>query len=195
MPEKRPYKMKARGAAAEQTRERVLDAAVDCFGSRAYDAVSLQDVAQAAGVSLQTVIRVKRSKEELFLTAAERITSEIVAKLPSPSSGDPKVTLEFLMDAYEIWGDHAMRLLIQEDRIPAIRASADRNRNVQQIWIETLFAEQLAELPPATRRRRVAALLAVAGVRAWHVLRRVHGLSKRQTTLAVWELVAGLMGL
>ena len=195
MPERRAYKMTARAAAAEETRERVLDAAVECFGARAYDAVSLNDVAEAASVSLQTVIRVRRSKEDLFLAAAERMTSQIVAQLPPASSTDPKCALGFLMDVYETWGDQAMRLLVEEDRTPAIRAFADHNRKVQRLWLEKLFCERLAHLTPAARKRRIASLLTVAGARSWHVLRRVHGLSKTQTTLATWETVAGLMGL
>lgn len=195
MPGKRAYKMTARAAAAEETRESVLDAAVECFGARAYDAVSLNDVAETAGVSLQTVIRVRRSKEELFLAAAERMTSQIVARLPPASSADPRMALEFLMDVYETWGDRAMRLLVEEDRTPAIRVFADRNREVQRLWLEKLFCEQLRHLSPAARKRRLASLLTVAGARSWYVLRRVHGLSKRQTTLAIWEIVAGLLGL
>ncbi len=195
MANKRSYKMAARAVAASETRERVLDAAVECFGSHAYDAVSLKAIAKQAGVGLQTVIRVRSSKEELFLAAAERITAGLVAELTSaPQPTDPSSALSLLMGAYELWGDRAMRLVAQEERVPAIKSFADHNRTVQRNWIKQLYAKQLEPLDAATRRRSIAAALTAAGLRSWYVLRRVHGLSQQQTTLAVSELLSGAIG-
>ncbi|MBV1893097.1 MAG: TetR/AcrR family transcriptional regulator, partial [Ilumatobacteraceae bacterium] len=38
------------------TRERVLDVALDLFGSRGFDAVSLDEIARTVGVRKQTVL-------------------------------------------------------------------------------------------------------------------------------------------
>ena len=45
----RPYRMEARQAAAEATRERILAAAADAFLSRWYDEVTVDGVAREAG--------------------------------------------------------------------------------------------------------------------------------------------------
>ena len=53
----RPYTMRARAEAAQATAERILDAALEAFGSSAFSEVTLQEIADRAGVSVQTIIR------------------------------------------------------------------------------------------------------------------------------------------
>ena len=52
---KRPYRMVARAEAAEATRERLLAAAWKRFSERPFHDVRLADVAQDAGVTVQTL--------------------------------------------------------------------------------------------------------------------------------------------
>jgi TetR/AcrR family transcriptional regulator len=47
------------------TRERILDAAIDLFGARGVDAVSLDEIARDVGVRKQTVLYWFASKDEL----------------------------------------------------------------------------------------------------------------------------------
>ena len=48
--------MVARAEAVEQTRARIIEAAIDLFGNRPYDLVSLADVARASDLGLATVV-------------------------------------------------------------------------------------------------------------------------------------------
>ena len=75
-PEPRAYRMGARAESAALTRERVLDAAAACFGEQDYDAVSLREIAERAGVGLQTVVR----------TAAKIRTRDGSTRLSAPKS-------------------------------------------------------------------------------------------------------------
>ena len=52
----RAYSMELRAAAAEATRERILEAAADSFMEHWYDDVTIASVAKQAGVSGQTVL-------------------------------------------------------------------------------------------------------------------------------------------
>ena len=54
---KRPYRMAARADAAQATAARLLDAAVTRFTDTAYEDVSLEEIAQAAGVTKRTLLR------------------------------------------------------------------------------------------------------------------------------------------
>ena len=56
-PATRPYRMQARLDAVAETRERILGAAHGLWLARPYDQVTIGAVAEAAGVSRQTVIR------------------------------------------------------------------------------------------------------------------------------------------
>src|SRR5688500_17173832 len=100
----RPYRMTARAAASEATVQNIRDAAVRLFGELLYDQVSLQAVADRAGVTVQTVLRRFNSKEELFAAAAERMTRQIQGERDVVAAGDVADAVANTIDTYERWG-------------------------------------------------------------------------------------------
>ena len=60
------------------TRERILDAALDLFGARGVDAVSLDEIARHVGVRKQTVLYWFDSKEVLVDAVLEKVAAELV---------------------------------------------------------------------------------------------------------------------
>lgn len=66
MPTKRAYASPLREKAAAQTREAILRAATELFGSRGYGLVTVADIAVAAGVSPKTVFASVGSKREIM---------------------------------------------------------------------------------------------------------------------------------
>ena len=67
-PPTRAYRMTARAEAAEETGRRIKEAAYALFSTRLFASVTLQEIADQAGVTLQTVLRRFGSKEDLFNT-------------------------------------------------------------------------------------------------------------------------------
>jgi len=193
MPDKRRYRMGARAQKAAETRQRVFDAAIALFGAHAYEQVSLQDIASRAGVGLQTVVRIGASKDELFVTAARQIQLDVALRLAAVPNRGLVSTLEFLVDLYEEWGDPLIRMMAQEDRIPAVHELFQGGRRAQVLWIDARYGAQLDHLDAEERERRVVSLLVVTGARSWYVFRRVHGLSKTQIVLAMREMVEALV--
>lgn len=59
------------------TRERILDAALDAFGSRGVQAVSLDEIALSVGVRKQTVLYWFASKEDLLAATLDRTADEL----------------------------------------------------------------------------------------------------------------------
>src|SRR5918997_3465516 len=68
---KRVYRSPLREEQARRTRAAVLDAAGRCFLERGYAATTMKDVADAAGVSVQTVFG-QGSKAALLLGCVDR---------------------------------------------------------------------------------------------------------------------------
>jgi AcrR family transcriptional regulator len=68
---KRVYRSPLREEQARQTRVAVLDAAGGCFLARGYAATTMRDIADAAGVSVQTVFG-QGSKASLLLACVDR---------------------------------------------------------------------------------------------------------------------------
>lgn len=191
---KRPYRMGARAEAAEETRRRILNAAIELYTGRYYDQVSLEDVAGRAGVTVQTVLRRFGSKEGLIDAATEVARERVTNQRGEAPVGNIEGAVENLMDHYEEWGESVLRLLAQEDRVPAFRKATDVGRAFHYEWVERTFAPLLAECAGEARERLRAELIAVCDVYFWKVLRRDLGLSREQTALALREMISALKG-
>ena len=191
---KRPYRMGARAEAAKETRRRILDAVISLHMERYYDQISLNDVAERAGVTVQTVLRRFGSKDGLIEAASEEARGRVVSQRGEAPVGDIAGAVENLVDHYEEWGESALRLLAQEDRVPAFRKATDAGRALHYEWVERTFAPMLAEREGEERRRLLAQLIGVCDVYLWKILSRDLGLSREQTELALTEMIFSLKG-
>ena len=185
--------MVARAESAAATGERILDAGVAVFWELPYEAVTLDEVARRAGVSVQTVIRRFGGRDGLFAAAAERETERVRAQRFQAPVGDAEGAVRVLLDHYEEMGDRVLRLLADEHRDGELRAIADRGRAFHREWCERVFAPTLAPLEGAARQRRLAQLVAVCDVYTWKLLHRDAGLSRDQTAVALVELLEPLL--
>jgi AcrR family transcriptional regulator len=190
---RRPYRMVARAASAAATGERILDAAVEVFWEQPGEQVSLDEVARRAGVTVQTVIRRFGGRDGLFAAAAERELERVRAQRDEAPAGDVAGAVRVLVDHYEALGDRALRLLAEEERVPGLRELADRGRAYHREWCARVFASALERLEGVERRRRLAQLVGVCDVYVWKLLRRDAGLSRRQTELALVELLEPML--
>ena len=76
------------------TRERILTAALDLFGRRGVDAVSLDEIAVAVGVRKQTVLYWFASKEELVDAVLEATAGELAVVIDAAVRAAPQEPLE-----------------------------------------------------------------------------------------------------
>jgi AcrR family transcriptional regulator len=76
------------------TRERILDAALDLFGMRGVDAVSLDEIARDVGIRKQTVLYWFASKDELVAGVLERAANELVAVIDAAVRSAPDDPLD-----------------------------------------------------------------------------------------------------
>jgi AcrR family transcriptional regulator len=193
-PQRRPYRMRARAEAAAVTGRRILEAAIELHRERFFDQVSLEDIAERAGVTVQTVIRRFGNKERLIEAAAEEGTRQVIRQRDQAPVGDVDGAVENLVDHYEEWGESALRLLAQEERVPAFRSVTDAARAFHHEWVERTFAPLLAKRTGAARQRLLAELVAICDVYFWKLLRRDMSLSRKQTELAIRETILALEG-
>src|SRR3954453_3963184 len=114
----RPYRMQARAAAAEATRERILEAALDLILARWYDEVTLAAVAGGAGVSTHTVCNHLVHKEALAAAAMVALSQRITAQR-DVAPGDVAGAVAALADDYDVTGDAIVRILALEGRVPS----------------------------------------------------------------------------
>ncbi|MCA1729585.1 MAG: TetR/AcrR family transcriptional regulator [Actinobacteria bacterium] len=189
---KRAYRMGARAEAAAETGRRILQATVELYMERFYDQVSLEDVAERAGVTVQTVLRRFGSKEELISAAAELARRRLRSQRDQAPVGDVADAVKILIETYEEHGDRYLRLLAQEERVPAFRPITDTGRAYHYAWVERVFAPLLAKRTGPQRERLLAQLIATCDLYFWKLLRRDLGLSREQTELTVIEAIKAL---
>jgi AcrR family transcriptional regulator len=76
------------------TRQRILDAALDLFGARGVDAVSLDEIARHVGVRKQTVLYWFASKDELVDAVLETVAAELVVVIDAAIRSAPDDPLD-----------------------------------------------------------------------------------------------------
>jgi AcrR family transcriptional regulator len=184
--------MQARAAAAEQTRQRVLQATIELYTERRLDQFSLEDVATRSGVTVQTVLRRFGSKGDLIAAAGEEMYRRVKAQRGLAPMGDVGGAVHNLLDHYEEVGDLALRSLAQEDIHPSIHTLTERGRRLHHDWVTRTFAPLLAGVSGSKRKRLRAQLIAVTDVYVWKLLRRDLGLEREQAELALREMIDGL---
>jgi AcrR family transcriptional regulator len=87
---------------AEQRREAILDAALEVFARRGFHGSSIDEIAQAAGVSKALIYEHFPSKRDLHVSLLERHTQEIFERLAeAAATSDPgEVRLRAGVDAF-----------------------------------------------------------------------------------------------
>jgi AcrR family transcriptional regulator len=192
-PSRRPYRMVTRAESVAATGERILDAAVELFWELSGEPISLDEVARRAGVSVQTVIRRFGGRDGLMAAAAGREAGRVSRQRARAPVGDAAGAVRVLVDHYEEMGDRVLRLLAEEERNPGVRDVLERGRGLHRQWCARVFAPALEGRTGVERDRRLAQLVAVCDVYSWKLLRRHAGLSRRQTELALVELLTPLL--
>ncbi|HEX3520066.1 MAG TPA: helix-turn-helix domain-containing protein [Solirubrobacteraceae bacterium] len=188
---KRPYRMATRAQAAAATRERLLAAAWRHFATRPYEDVLLREVAAEAGVTPQTLHARFGGKEQLFAVAYEWFARQEIAERPAVPTTDVRAAVAQVYDRYEQHGEAVLRMLSQEERIPAIRQRTDAGRAYHRRWAQLTFAPLLHGLRGNARERRLTAIVTATDLLVWKLLRHDAKLSRVHAELAVLELIQG----
>jgi AcrR family transcriptional regulator len=191
---KRTYRMVARAESAAATRERILATAWRHFSSSSYEDVRLADVAGEAGVTVQTLHAHFGAKDGLFVAAWGWRMAPAGARRDMAPVGDVRAAVRVLYDSYDDDGDAALRLLAQEDRIPAVREMTDAGRAWHRAWVERTFLPLLGGLAGVRRERRLVALVVATDLLVWKLLRREMRLGREAAERVVTEMVTASKG-
>src|SRR5579884_2928380 len=87
----------------DERRRQLLDAGSLLFAQRAYEEISMRQVAQAAGVSKPLLYHYFPSKIELFKAAVADKATELQQLIQPTGTGTPLEQLAASLDAYLTW--------------------------------------------------------------------------------------------
>lgn len=182
---KRTYRMSARAAAAAATRQRLLAAAWQHFATLSYEDVRLRDIATDASVTVQTLHTSFGSKDQLLTAAFLWWGEQAITQRDTAPVRDVAAAIRILYDTYEAHGSAILRMLAQEERIPAIRQMTDAGRAYHRDWAARTFQPLLAGLRGRSRERRLTAIVIATDLLVWKLLRRDMRLDRREAERTV----------
>ncbi|MDN5915316.1 MAG: TetR/AcrR family transcriptional regulator [Pseudonocardia sp.] len=127
-----------RSARVRRTVRDVLDAAARVFAERGYQAVSMDEIATAAGVARGTVYKYFSDKGDLLSVLAEEAHIELVellARLPDPGAGRPlQAWLHAYLPAYRrhagvvgVWADRQVTTPVVLEHADGVSAALRAN--------------------------------------------------------------------
>ena len=150
----------------DERREQLLSAGVELLGRRAHDEVSIEEIAEAAGVSKGLLYHYFPTKKDFILAALSRGQEELAERLRPDADLDPATQLDVSLDAFlDYVEEHATAYTAIFRRggggDPDIAAALDAGRAVQ---METmLVALRRWDDAPVSTERSVALETAVQG--------------------------------
>jgi TetR/AcrR family transcriptional regulator len=149
---------------APTTRDRILAAALDLFGTRGVDAVSLDDIAAIVGVRKQTVLYWFASKEELVDAVLEAAVAELAVVVDAAvraAPDDPLARVDAVVAAVfrpAVRRPALLGLVRELSRLPG--EQAERLRAHVDPLVERAVAYLSAEMDAGRLRRGDASLVA-----------------------------------
>lgn len=194
MDQQRSYHSPSRAEAAERTRSRIVEAALQLFVTDAYEDVTLRRVAVTADVSLQTVVNHFGSKEGLFAESAARYASADSDRRAASTPDDVDGAMRLLARDYSDHAEANWRLLVLADRIPVVAEALDVGRRQHGEWVRSTFPGAYDGLVGRARERRIRLLMLATDALTWKTLRRDHGLSEAETLATMRDAVRALYG-
>ena len=183
--------MTARLAKSEATRERIRASAMALYTDHAIEDFTLEEVARRAETTVQTVLRIFGSKEDLLFAALAELAAE-GASLKVTPPGDIPAAVTAIFDVYETIGDLVVQRLNDERRYPALKSILDQGRQNHRAWVKTAFAPCLVREEETQRAQLLNALVAATDVYVWKLLRRDRGLGRAAAQAVVLKLVEGV---
>jgi AcrR family transcriptional regulator len=135
---------------AQARRAEILDAALQVFSARGYHPSSIDEIAQAAGISKALIYEHFASKEELHVSLIEMHAGELFERVAASAAPGPDASerLEAGLDAVFAFVEErrgAWRMLFREAADPETAAVLDRVTT----GVAALVAELIAQDPGA----------------------------------------------
>ncbi|HEX9386732.1 MAG TPA: TetR/AcrR family transcriptional regulator [Anaerolineales bacterium] len=189
----RKYHSQVRAEAEALTHQRIISAALSLYAEKWLDQITLDQIANQAGVSVQTVLRHFGNAEALISAAGRVANDRAIQQRQDPPVGDIPRAIAGLMDHYEDMAPTGLRTLALEGRYPELDALLVEGRQKHQEWVERVFSPYLNRAPKKDRQRLKVELASLCDMYMWKLLRMDGGLSPEQAELSFNEMLTALL--
>jgi len=183
----RTYTMSARAEAVAETRRRIIEALFDLGRERMFPDISLEDVADEAGVSVQTILRHFKSRAGLAEATMDHAIATVTEERHAPV-GDVDAAVAAIVGHYEDRGHTALMMLAQESSDPQVAELTRRGRAMHRTWVKDVFATFAGPRDPL-----IDLLVVATDVYTWKLLRLDRRYSRARTEQLMHRMVTSLL--
>jgi AcrR family transcriptional regulator len=183
----RTYTMGARAEAVAETRRRIIDAHFELGRERMFPDISLDDIAAAAGVSVQTILRHFQSRAGLTEATMDHAIATVTVERHAPV-GDVGAAVGVIVGHYEDRGQTALLMLAQESSDPQVAELTRRGRRMHRTWVKDVFAPFAGPSDPL-----IDLLVVATDVYTWKLLRIDRRHSRARTEQLIHRMVTSLL--
>ena len=187
MKKTRGYTMGARAEAVVETRRRIVEALFTLGREQMFPDISLDDVAAAAGVSVQTILRHFTSRAGLIEATMDHAIATVTEERHAPV-GDVAAAVAVIVGHYEDRGQTALLMLAQESSDAQVAELTGRGRAMHRTWVTEVFAPFVDPDDPL-----VDLLVVATDVYTWKLLRIDRRHSRARTEHLIHRLVTALL--
>jgi AcrR family transcriptional regulator len=189
---KRPYQMAGRAAKMQETRRHIIEGAAELYMQQSIDAFTLEEVARRADTTVQTILRIHGSRDQLLFAVVDMLARSGVPLKPTPP-GNTTAAIGAIFDLYETSGDMILRWLTDEARRPQLKPTLDEGRQDHRDWVKLVFAPQLEACDTRGRALLFNALVVATDIYTWNKLRKDNGLPREEAEQVVGSIIEAVI--
>jgi AcrR family transcriptional regulator len=189
----RKYEMGVRTKAAEMTSKEIIRVVGELWIKYSIHEITLQMIAQNAGVTVMTILRKFGSKEGLFEAAIKTDTAGIQDVRNKSQAGNVNQAISILMKEYEYAGPAVIRTLAIENDLPVAAKILKKGRELHREWCQRIFAQYLPASNDKEYGITLGAFYAATDVYKWKLLRIDLGYSKEETEKIFIKTIRGII--
>ncbi len=185
--ETRKYDSSKRKARAEERRKHILKCSARLISAASEDAFRLEDVAKAAGVSVQTILRAFGSRVGLMIATLETEAPDAVdfTRFTNIEVSNLDSFVRTVFTVYDKIGDLVIRALADEHRSPEFQKTLEVGRTFHREWVSQVFGSYIDRRPPKEQPVLFRALMTATDIYIWKILRRDEALSLEEAIATV----------
>lgn len=191
--EKREYNNELRAERASNTTLKIIKAVGRLWTKHALNDITLELIAQEAGVTARTILRKFGSKEGLLEECLAHDPANTSLERNQGIVGDVDHALRTLLDNYEQMGDAAIRTINLESELDIAQKIGAEGRKQHRAWCAHMFAPYLPEPTAKSYEVALAAFISATEIYLWKLMRRDLNMTYDETLAVFKRMVNGLV--
>ena len=170
----RRYSMAKRGRATVRTRRRIELALIELLAARPYSAISANDIATRAAISVRTIQRQYASKDDILAACvsfqARALADDLAARPPASSLREAlRDFVEALFAFYKANSEQAWAVYSRSQDVPVLNEVRNGAIGSRESLIDQLY-ERWPDGWSTNRRKARAAILGLTSFGTWSAL-------------------------